>query len=351
MSQCSSLCRWLVLMSVALLTSFRPIEPQALCALRDPVRQITRLFPDADAYESIVGTVGQGARKAVSKRLPFTLHFNELGRHTLYAVKKEGRPVGFVHVRSEAGQWGLVEIAWALDMDLRLVGYEFQRCRDRSKSVLTTQSVRDSLAQKDFKGLKELINEDGTALAQSVRFVPKSARALAATVFRSGLKTIAVTECVWPKEVASLRALSLAQRHRPEAAKAIAQQDLFGEAALRNIESVLGSERVGIDRARSTAHVILDDDGARLGWVAETPWEYDEATLLLRWCFDHDGTIQSVGPRGGWRSEEFRAAFSHLVGLNAADAIHCTGASGVVALEVALGLGLGSELVQRASSR
>ena len=63
------------------------IQAQAYCALRDPVRQIGELYP-GHSYVSHVGVVTTAARKEVSNRLPFTLHFNELGSHTLYAVGK-----------------------------------------------------------------------------------------------------------------------------------------------------------------------------------------------------------------------------------------------------------------------
>lgn len=318
--------------------------PQALCALRDPVRQIARLFPDADAYESLVGTVGKETRQDVAKRLPFTLHFNELGRHTLYVAKKEERPVGLVHVRSEAGRWGLVEIAWALDLDLQVIGYEFQRCRDRSKSALTKGTGRETILHKGFQDLMRLMSDDGTALAQNVNFVPKGARPLAATVLRSGLKTIAVTKSVWPDEIAALRAFSLALSHHPEATEAVPHRGLFDEKSLGKIKESIGSDSTGIDRASSIAHVILDAKGKRRGWVVETPWEFDGDSTLIRWCFDLNGVVRSVGPLGGWKSEELRAAFAPLVGAEAAQSIDCCGASGVLALEVLLGLGFSQSL-------
>jgi hypothetical protein len=334
----------MALMGFVLLSSFGAPEPQALCALRDPVRQIARLFPDADAYESLVGTVGQETRQGVAKRLPFTLHFDELGRHTLYVAKKQERPVGLVHVRSEAGRWGLVEIAWALDMDLRVIGYEFQRCRDRSKSALTKGTGREAILHKGFQDLMGLMSDDGGALAQKVNFVPKSARPLAATVLRSGLKTIAVTESVWPDEIAAFRALSLALRYHPEAREAVPYRELFDEKSLGKIKESIGSESTGIHRAGSIAHAILDAKGKRRGWVVETPWELDGDSTLIRWCFDLNGVVRSVGPRGGWKSEELRAAFASLVGAEPAHSFDCCGASGVLVLEVLLGLGIGQPL-------
>ena len=79
----------LILLAAALCSA---VHAQAFCALRDPNRQIYRLFPKATSYRSIVRTVGKDARREVGARLPFNLHFNELGRHTLYVPMRGDEP-------------------------------------------------------------------------------------------------------------------------------------------------------------------------------------------------------------------------------------------------------------------
>ena len=52
---------------------------QAYCALRDPVRVLYEVYPDADGHRSIIRTVTVEDRTAIAQVLPFTIHFDELG--------------------------------------------------------------------------------------------------------------------------------------------------------------------------------------------------------------------------------------------------------------------------------
>ena len=120
---------------------------QAYCKLRDPVNSIKKLYPMATTYRSIVRTVDSSARDAVASAIPFKLHFNELGRHTLYVAMNKKKPVGLVHARSEKGRWGLVEIAWALDFDLRVRSFTFQRCRSPHRAEVESKVFKKNISQ------------------------------------------------------------------------------------------------------------------------------------------------------------------------------------------------------------
>ena len=104
---------------LAVLVFGAPAFGQAYCAMRDPVTGIFKAFPQATSYRSITKTVTPDHRAAIAAELPFTLHFNELGRHTVYLAFKDRTPLGMVHVRSERGRYGLVEIGWVLGLDER----------------------------------------------------------------------------------------------------------------------------------------------------------------------------------------------------------------------------------------
>lgn len=313
--------------------------PQALCSLRDPVRQIKQLFPESDGYQSIVGTIGNETRKEVARHLPFRLHFNELGRHTLYVALKGNHPLGLVHVRSEAGAWGIVEIAWSLDMELRVLGYEFQRCRDRSKRLLETPRVKSALGGRGFDGLRALVGPRAETLTRAAGFFPEKAARLSTTLVRSGLKTISVTESVWGDRVEDLRALALARPHQPAARSARRSVNAFDAERRRTANELLGEEGTGIDHGSSLGHVVLDAKERTIGAVAQTPWTFDDRTYQLRWVFDARGAIQSVGAVNGWKDQELAAAFDAAIGMTVDDALHCSSAAGLVALDVAVGLG------------
>jgi len=242
------------------------VNAQAYCALRDPVSVIRRYNPESDGYRSLVGKVTAGVREQVSERLPFTIHLKELGAHTLYLASRAGVPEtlihvrsekgrwglveiawifdidlkvkGFVfqrcrdrnrevaeseavqaqfagkgygvpetliHVRSEKGRWGLVEIAWIFDIDLKVKGFVFQRCRDRNREVAESEAVQAQFAGKGFAELRSLLTEDGSRLRPGALDLASGAGDLAETLVRSALKTIAVTEIVWPEELRQMR--------------------------------------------------------------------------------------------------------------------------------------------------
>ena len=94
-----------------LLLCFAPREAtsqsfEAFCALRDPGREIRLLAPDYESFRSLVRTITTESRAKILKEVPFSMHFDELGQHTLYEVNGEvngekefiGRQVECFHV-------------------------------------------------------------------------------------------------------------------------------------------------------------------------------------------------------------------------------------------------------------
>ena len=87
-----------LLMLVLIACVAQHVHAQAYCALRDPVTAIYDLYPEGTHHRSIIRTVDVNHRAEVSDQLPFTIHFDELGRHTLYVVADDRGPLGLVHV-------------------------------------------------------------------------------------------------------------------------------------------------------------------------------------------------------------------------------------------------------------
>lgn len=299
---------------------------QALCSLRDPQRAIYRLFPTANSYRSIVGTVGSKARAHVTDRLPFTLHFNELGRHTLYVAYRDAEPLGFVHARSEAGRWGLVEVAWALDLELRIQGLEYQRCRDRAKRQIDDKAPEHALKAMGFRQLRELLDAAGGELRPGALSVPESARALAAVTVKNGLKTIAVTESVWPAEVWRIRAEAMAFRQTQEKAAARFLPDALPAAA----DPSLGIGD-GVQRSATGVWRCEDPDGDYLGSVVRTPWVAGEDHADVLWWVNADHQVGEVFVRSQDSSDGVKAAFVAMDGWKECEPGGCSRATELVA--------------------
>lgn len=321
----------LILLAAALCSS---VHAQAFCALRDPNRQIYKLFPKATSYRSIVRTVDKDARLQVGTRLPFTLHFNELGRHTLYIPMRGDEILGLVHVRSEAGRWGLVEVAWGLDLDLRVLNFEFQRCRDRQRKALEAPDVRTKLAGAGFSSLRAMLTERGDALAPAGLPVDAAAADLALTLIRNGLKTIAATEAAWMKDLIQLRAMALANRTMPGAHALVEISPLHDGPCLALLAERVGEAGTGIQRASSVAWQVIDKERRPLGSVISTAWKQDKMVVELICAVDREGKILQLETPGPWHPPEVQQLFKQQVNKSRPDFKECSGPVELATLEL-----------------
>jgi hypothetical protein len=171
---------------------------QAYCSLREPVNAMQASFPDFAHYRSIVREVDATDRANILETLPFTIHENELGTHTLYMVFADNDELmGIVHVRTERSRWGLTEIAWSFNSDLEIVGMHFQRSRDRNRKYIESEAFQKEIRGKNFDELRALLTKNGKAINEAVLVIPKEGQELALSVIRSALKTISATQSVW----------------------------------------------------------------------------------------------------------------------------------------------------------
>jgi hypothetical protein len=160
------------------------------------------LYPQKTNQLSIVKTVDTSTRNLVKLALPSNdLHFSELGRHTLYVAMKNTEALGYVHVRSEQSKWGLVEIIWALDKDLKIKNFTFQRCRSPKKKLLDNKDFKNVFIGKGYEELKTLLNSDGITANNILLDKAKGAPELASVVLRCALKTLLITDILWGEEL------------------------------------------------------------------------------------------------------------------------------------------------------
>ena len=175
------------------------------CNLRDPAHQIYAMFPNATSYRSIVSEINNDVRSTLNSRVPFQLHNNELGEHTLYVPVKNRKPQGIVHVRSETIDWGLAEIVWALDLDLNIKEVRFQRCRGRACKTLLDKGFASTLVGQSSEQLTSLL--DGSAMLEVANRLQlqDSEINLAEAMVQSAIKTISVTRIAWPTTISDIQ--------------------------------------------------------------------------------------------------------------------------------------------------
>lgn len=166
------------------------------CALRDPVAAIHQLYPGPVTFRTYVGTFNQELDLALAAKLPFEIHADEFGRHSLYVIFENKQPTGFVQARSELGEWGIDEIVWALDLRLQVSGFVFQRTRNSASNELTTEKFQTLLQGLGMDELKELLDRLNSGDTSDLG-ISQQGLELALSVIRSAMKTISVTQLIW----------------------------------------------------------------------------------------------------------------------------------------------------------
>lgn len=328
------------LLAIATITTIAALPSQATaqayCALRDPVKAIYSFYPEADSYRSIVRTVNEKTRSDIAEVLPFTLHFNELGRHTLYVPAKNAKPVGLVHVRSEAGPWGLAEIAWSLNPDLTIRDFSFQRCRSRAKREIEAETFRSQLHGKNKTQIRAFLTSDGQDLApKTFPDLTPQARDLAAMVLRSSLKTIEVTRIAWQEDIETLNMLNHAYAAFPNGASVELFENLYSAEALSELNKQLGKDNeTNINRAQTIAIRVKNSAGEVVGHVIRTPWASSGYKAILWWNITPELSITKIIPEGDWPSLEVEQAFLETEEINIDGIAHCQTAAQLVGAEV-----------------
>ena len=179
---------------------------QAFCALRDPSTEIYALFPTGTSYKSIVRDLSEKeVRDRIADELGIPLHFSELGKHTLYVVYNDKNPIGPVHARPELGRWGIVEVAWAMDLELNIVDFSFVRCRDMSKKVFQEDVKARALFQgADIERLRHYMTPGSYTFNKEMHHLEENLHQFADLLLINAVKTLIVTQIAWQEDLAEI---------------------------------------------------------------------------------------------------------------------------------------------------
>lgn len=317
-----------------LLTPVKNVDARAYCALRDPVKAIKLLFPESAKHHSIVKAVNADVRDKLGELLPFTLHFNELGKHTLYVVSNEGQEaIGFVHVRSELTKWGLVEIAWGFKPDLTVRNVYFQRCRipDCKGQYLT--DILELTVGKSYGELLNYISPDGETLKPELAKKYDKASPFILAAIKSGLKTIMVTSTVWQMEVMKINRQLLINHNFNGVSKIALNNMSVSNERLVELEKLMGGGGSVINR-ESTKVFNLSQEGVDIGAIVTADWRDGDFLGTFNWLFDPEGEVLAIQPIPGWPDAEISKSFEELKGTKLNDADECHSAAELAGYEL-----------------
>ena len=180
-------------------------EGQAYCSLRDPNRIIQEIYPDATGFRSFLRKVTRANTEALKEELALEFDPREFTTHTLYAVHQDRKILGYVQSRTEAVEWGLAEIIWVLDADLKLASFRFQRCRSRWKDDVENEPLQALLKGLSGEELLELWREQGLERLRTQAKLPTSSSKLIEAVVKSGLKATGLARVVWGNDIENIR--------------------------------------------------------------------------------------------------------------------------------------------------
>ena len=169
------------------------ISAPAMTPWRDPIGDMARFFPGASDYSQDT-LILSPYRLEILKRLGSGI---SLDSNTLYAyrVRRQGKVVGTILIRSAPGEYGAIETVLAVSPERRIVGIHIQRNREPSPIIaaLTDAQWLQSFQGKDAKSLFQ----PGKDLSEVPEAAQRSALAVA-TVVRSLLIEYDVVESYHP---------------------------------------------------------------------------------------------------------------------------------------------------------
>ena len=309
---------------------------EAFCALRDPEREIRLLAPEYRRHVSLVRTITTESRAQILKEVPFSMHFDELGQHTLYVVLGEEGVLGYVHVRSEAFEWGLVRIAWMMNTDLEIIDYRFQRCRSRWRGKLEEPAVAKYLVRQTMDELKGMLVRGRGGLRGGAVPLPAGAEALMAVLVQSALKTRIATRIVWKEEVASVKVAALARKHFGARIEVLRGVDLYDEDDMSALVANELKSPIGIDRLAVSSWTAVNFEGEAVGSILHTPWSAGDERASLWWVLAANGPVLSVDDAQRSLLPKTRAVFEKLIGGTYRGKSECKTACELAAFEVSL---------------
>jgi hypothetical protein len=292
----------------------------AYCSLRDPVSAINTLYPNSTHHRSITREVDRESRDHVSKRLPFTLLFNELGKHTLYVVMNEKMPLGFIHARSELSDFGLIEIVWAINPDMTIKDSYFQRCRNKKcRDAAFIADIKSLINNKSFAQLNALVKQE----SPSPKAFTQDHVGLKQAIIKSALKTIAVTESVWAEDVDDAR------RHHLAYTQFGMDQELTITAAIDDLryQKIRKEMTFSMVYPSSIKTYQISSAKEKIGAMVYAKWEQYGHSGAFNWVFDNTGTVLNIQPSQPWQNAEIAQEFSKTLGKNVSNEDQCNTAT------------------------
>lgn len=303
------------------------LEAQAaFCSLRDPNKAIQFFYPQSTSYQSIVQTINNETRIALKNILPIDMHFNEFGRHTLYLAYKDDFPMGMIHSRSEASDWGLIEFSWAISTNYRIDNFTYQRCRSTLCNEKIQQKIYASLKGKSLQELQDDTVLDSLTQKLSEYTDAEKAKDFAQTILNSALKTLALTELAWGFDVQKrsdnyhAALIRTALQNQSEVSVTHTQPNKESISALAQLD-FLDTNSIQTHKVKQNQNNVS---------TASINWNINNKSGRLLFVFSDKGEILHFTQNYGELDDIMKQEFQSLVGTKAKSIDNCANATDLV---------------------
>lgn len=122
----------------------------ALCAFRNPDRDVYVLFLEATGHRSIIKALDSEGQRKIEEFLGQPLDYDEGGEHTFYLILKGEEIIGIIRPHAERGRYGIVEMVWAFTLDGKIIDFVIQRSRERGTKKLKSEEFRKQFRDKSL---------------------------------------------------------------------------------------------------------------------------------------------------------------------------------------------------------
>lgn len=256
---------------------------QANCALRNPDRQIYKIFPDASSYRTIVARVDDEKKKAIEAIVGSSLARTDLGKHTIYVVLRDSVPIGFVHARMEIGMRGSIELVWALDLDLSIKAFSVQVSRERNTKAIESEEFKKKLVGRNLAAIKSLLSDGNHDVNLAELDLQSNAASIAHIVVLCALKTRVITEIAFADSVLASRQLGNVHKAFKDTASVRKLETPLNAAAMTAAKKALGSAQFPFDRSSFKVFRSINEDGSPNGMLVYATLKDDNSQLLETW--------------------------------------------------------------------
>ena len=289
---CLNISIWILALCIPTLAQI-----QTYCSLRDPQRTLGLLLPEYQSYRSVVRTIGAREREIICSEVGFGLHYDELGRHTLYRVINKQGEIVIVSVRTEPYAWGLTEIVWVISSAGEILDYRFQRCRSRDKHRIESEEIKKLIRGYSLPELKNALNSENRGLSKGLVALAPSAADLLTCVIRSGITALATTRQRWGDIMLQAVNTKIAQTSFGKNAK-VADRPI---ASPKRTPGVAPNGEANAKMDNALLYRVSNAANKQLGTIVFLPARIQEQLRWSWWLIDNDDKIRGLRVAGSGR--------------------------------------------------